>query len=72
VNPIAPAKDLHFRWPAGLIGNPNGFPQCSDEQFFKVVESGLTNLCPANTAVGVAEVNRPCLARPRSPCRCST
>jgi hypothetical protein len=57
VNPVAMPKDLHFRWPAGLIGNPNAFPQCSDEEFFAIIESGATNGCPADSAVGVAEVS---------------
>jgi hypothetical protein len=57
VNPVALAKDLHFRWPAGLIGNPNSFPQCSDEEFFSVIENGAANQCPPDSAVGVAEVS---------------
>jgi hypothetical protein len=56
VNPVALAKDVHFRWPAGLIGNPSPFRQCTDEQFFRADETGGTNLCPAQSAVGVATV----------------
>jgi hypothetical protein len=56
VNPAALAKDVHFRWPAGLIGNPSAYPQCTDEQFFAIVERGSANLCPAASAVGVATV----------------
>jgi hypothetical protein len=57
VNPAALAKDLHFRWPAGLIGNPKAFAQCTDEQFFRIIESGSANLCPPGSAVGVATVS---------------
>jgi hypothetical protein len=41
------AKDLNFRWPAGLIGNPTRFPQCTLAQFF-------TNTCPQTSVMGVA------------------
>jgi hypothetical protein len=47
-------KDLHFNLPPGLIGNPVPFPQCTDAQFSTLGE--LVNICPANTAVGVATV----------------
>ena len=56
VNPAGLAKDLRFRWPAGLIGNPSAFPQCTDEQFFAAAESGVANLCPPQSAIGVAAV----------------
>jgi hypothetical protein len=56
VNPVALAKDLHFNWPAGLIGNPSAFPQCSDAQFYKSIDSGGANACPPDSAVGVATV----------------
>jgi hypothetical protein len=53
--PAAMTKDLHFRLPPGLIGNPTPFPQCTDEQFSKE-ENGNSghNECVANTAIGVA------------------
>lgn len=54
VNPVALAKDLHFRWPPGLIGNPTVFPRCTNGQFFGII--GGVNLCPAKSAVGVAAV----------------
>ncbi len=52
--PVAMAKDLSFKLPPGLIGNPAPFPQCTDRQF--VPRSGFVNECPASTAVGVAAV----------------
>jgi hypothetical protein len=48
------AKDLQFKLPPGLIGNPTPFPQCSDVDFFHF--GALHNLCPNKTAVGVALV----------------
>jgi hypothetical protein len=57
VNPAGIPKDLHIRWPAGLIGNPTPIPQCTDVQFFATTgEKGSTNFCPPDTAVGVATV----------------
>ena len=55
--PSAPAlaKDLYFSLPPGLIGNPNAVPQCSGLQFSTLLV-GDTNLCPPDTAVGVASV----------------
>ena len=38
------AKDLHFHWPAGLIGNPLPFPQCTETQFTTEF-SGGADLC---------------------------
>jgi len=54
--PVALAKDLNFRWPAGLIGNPTPFPQCRLAQFLQTVEehSVFVSACPSQTAVGVA------------------
>ncbi len=42
----APLKDLHFDLPAGLIGNPTPFPECTDAEFER-------EQCPADTAIGV-------------------
>jgi len=53
--PPALPKDLHIQWPAGLIGNTTALPQCSEPQFTAYV-SGGADLCPADTAVGVASV----------------
>jgi hypothetical protein len=47
------AKDLAFKLPPGLIGNPTAIPQCTTAQFFETVE-GKENRCPPDTAVGVA------------------
>ena len=56
--PAAPAlaKDLHFKLPPGLIGNPTPFPRCTETIMepgsFPSAHSG----CSADTAVGVATV----------------
>ncbi|HTA14548.1 MAG TPA: hypothetical protein VK781_06790 [Solirubrobacteraceae bacterium] len=47
-------KDLNFRLPPGLIGNPTQFPQCTDSQFEKGMNG--SNECPPDTVVGVASV----------------
>jgi hypothetical protein len=49
--PVALAKDLHFRLPPGLIGNPTAYPHCSIAQFYSE-----TSECPPDTVVGVADV----------------
>jgi hypothetical protein len=51
-NPVHLAKDLHFKLPAGLIGNPIPFPQCTLAQFDTIGIVEL-NRCPTDTAVGV-------------------
>lgn len=51
----APPKDLQFKLPPGLIGNPTPFPQCTSAQFI-TTHGGEANECPADTAVGVAVV----------------
>jgi hypothetical protein len=53
-NPVELAKDLRFRLPPGLIGNPTPFPQCTLAQFDKRPKGAGLNECPAQTAVGVA------------------
>ncbi|HTA98202.1 MAG TPA: hypothetical protein VK730_11240 [Solirubrobacteraceae bacterium] len=55
-SPPALPKDLQFRLPPGLTGNPTPFAQCSNHDFLTQSEFGNTNLCPANTAIGVAMV----------------
>jgi hypothetical protein len=55
--PPALAKDLSFHWPAGLTGNPIPFPQCSDANWSHIGQNGLSNLCPTDTAIGVAQVD---------------
>ena len=55
IKPPAAVKDLHFKLPPGLIGNPVPFPQCSLAKFTFIGEE-TQNLCPDDTAVGVASV----------------
>jgi hypothetical protein len=52
------AKDVHFRWPAGLLGNPDPLPRCSLAQFLTPTLNGEVevNSCPPQTAVGVINV----------------
>jgi hypothetical protein len=47
-------KDLNFKLPPGLIGNPVPFPQCTLPLFLK--NETFTNECPNDTAIGVAHV----------------
>jgi hypothetical protein len=53
--PVALPKDLQFTLPPGLIGNPIAIPQCRQADFNTITE-GPANLCPPDTAVGIAEV----------------
>jgi hypothetical protein len=53
VTPPALAKDLGFKLPPGLIGNPTAIAQCTTAQFFATINSNA-NLCPPDSAVGVA------------------
>ena len=48
-------KNLTFKLPRGMIGNPTAFPQCTEKQFDTEISEGV-NECPAATAVGVAVV----------------
>ena len=56
--PQAPAltRNLSFRLPPGLVGNPTAVPRCSDVDFATIGQDGFTDLCPADTAVGAAVV----------------
>ena len=54
--PPAAVKDVHFHLPAGLIGDPTPFPQCPLAKF-TARSSEEKNLCPDDTAVGVASVS---------------
>jgi hypothetical protein len=58
VSTPALTKDVNVKLPAGLIGNPTPIPQCSTTQFFQTNINGDTedNACPADTAVGVADI----------------
>jgi hypothetical protein len=51
----APAKDVRFPWPAGMLGNPSPFPSCSLSQFLTDANAE-EDACPARSAVGVAMV----------------
>lgn len=53
--PVALTKNLQFSLPAGLIGNPQATPKCTQTQFNTIV-AGPSNLCPAASAIGEAEV----------------
>jgi hypothetical protein len=46
IQPAIP-KDLHFKLPPGLVGDPTPIPQCTEAQFYLAV-------CPVETQVGVA------------------
>ncbi len=48
--PVGAAKDLHFKLPPGLIGNPTAVPRCTLNQFL----AGVKPQCPAQSVVGVA------------------
>jgi hypothetical protein len=55
--PVALTKDLHFKLPAGLIGNATAVAQCTLKNFLSPVPGEATrNLCSAQTAVGVATI----------------
>jgi hypothetical protein len=54
---VAAIKDLHFKLPPGLIGNPTPFPQCSMADFLGRTEfSTDANRCNPDTAIGLAMV----------------
>ena len=50
------AKNLSFKWPAGLIGNPSSIEKCTGSQFVNN-PTGEANECPASSAVGIASVD---------------
>jgi hypothetical protein len=54
--PVALSKDLNFKLPPGLVGNPTVLSQCTQLQFLTMVEGGSADRCPQRTAVGVALV----------------
>ncbi len=60
-NRLGLVKDLHFKLPPGLIGNPIPLPECKIGAFVNETEAlqlgyVYQNDCPPNTAVGVATV----------------
>jgi hypothetical protein len=56
IRPVALPKDLNFKLPPGLVGNPTPLPQCTLLQFLTFVDGIVANLCPEDTAVGIATV----------------
>lgn len=52
-NPVALPKDLSFKWPPGLIGNPTAVPRCTLVQFLAKPSS----TCPAQSVVGVSMIS---------------
>jgi hypothetical protein len=50
VQPVALPKDLRFKLPPGLVGNPTPIPKCP----LSVFVNARTFKCPDDTAVGVA------------------
>jgi hypothetical protein len=57
-HPPSLVKDLYFKLPPGLIGNPTAVPQCTPGQFGTVTGTfpQEINACPENTAIGVAAI----------------
>ncbi len=60
VTPVGLAKDVFTKFPVGFIGDPVPVPTCSITQFLAfrngIDEDAEDNLCPAESAVGVASV----------------
>jgi hypothetical protein len=54
--PAALAKDLTFKLPPGVIGNPTPFTRCTLAQFLTVAENNEEIECPDSSVVGIAEV----------------
>jgi len=54
--PVQLPREFQFKLPAGLLGNPTTVPKCSQADFNTVVQPAGFNLCPADTAIGVAEL----------------
>jgi hypothetical protein len=57
LEPAAPAlaRNLSFKLPPGLLGDPKAVQSCPDVEFSSIGENDV-NACPANTAIGVALV----------------
>jgi uncharacterized repeat protein (TIGR01451 family) len=62
VPPAGLVKDLAFKLPPGLIGNPTAITQCTLQQFYQTSVTvpgktiGSVNACPQDSAIGVAVV----------------
>jgi hypothetical protein len=52
--PVALPKDVSFKLPPGLVGNPSAATQCSEANFTALEFEA--NLCPPSSVVGVATV----------------
>jgi hypothetical protein len=55
LHPPAMPRNLHFRLPPGQIGDALATPQCTEADFVHALPEG-SNLCPPDTAIGVAAV----------------
>jgi hypothetical protein len=53
--PAGPMKDLHFKLPPGLIGNPTPFARCTLADFLNKTDGGSA-LCSRQTVIGMARV----------------
>jgi hypothetical protein len=56
LDPPALVRNLGFALPAGLVGNATVTPRCTAAQFLAIVEEN-NDLCPQDTAVGVASIS---------------
>ncbi len=57
---VALPKDIIGQLPAGFVGNPTPFTQCTDVQFSNGFEAGagaIANECPPQSAIGVATIS---------------
>src|ERR1700722_18620863 len=54
--PTALPRDIVAELPAGLVGDPTVLSQCTDLEFEERSEVGARNECPAQSAIGVANV----------------
>jgi hypothetical protein len=50
-------RNIAVNLPAGFIGDTRALPQCSELEFDTISGNGFSNVCPADTAVGVAVVD---------------
>jgi hypothetical protein len=55
IAPPALPRVLRFQLPAGVVGNAQAIPRCSEEDFREIVSS--ENHCPPETVVGVGFIN---------------
>jgi hypothetical protein len=55
-DPTGQPKNLVFKLPPGLVGNPTQFPQCTAAQFDDTLKGDGLSECGPETAVGVAAI----------------